>query len=725
MKYLLIWLMFCASLHAQVIERVGQPHIKLTTTTLQPPAGGVIVQSETGVQIRRISDVVEAQAATNLTSSLVGYNDKPASGLTNGYARWSGVNQTGEYVIAFGTTPLGCLYRTSDFKFLSVIQSKFTSTGKVGDQQEIKWSRLPEEPYIIYYMGYSGNYYKQDIRYGISSETRAFNWGSAYEHTSDGDFSADGVWGGMLTIAGGKVGNVKDNFVLPGWTAYRGEVDVSPDARFVKIGINLFKFDDFKTTQVVPLYGTAGSGHGGWAIDWQGNPCYVQQDSRTDYVISTRPDSLVRTNLMRMVEIGGGSYNVGLHVASDKKGVYKGWALLSEYGRNGPFAHEIFFLEVNPVKPPSRIVRLCSMQTKYVSGQYFTEAFASVGDDGCIYWGGNWHASDNLELYRAELPASIKNYLKVASVVTPTPTPVPTATPTPVPTPDESTVRIEAPIAALQRTFASKDNFATMTMYAKTAMTLMAYVGGRAGGEYDQSMIIYAPIDVPEDFELTSATLDLAITYDAGGYIANGKEGIPIRAILDPENKGMWQICYLDETTTKPHMVGASYAFHTQTGTVFDLSGNVRYNSGQRWSSLPSTGLFPTTGDLFSVLDPITSDTVRFNLPTAPNRHVLINVTPLVSKWLNGLPNRGFYIDPTNMLNPASSASNVRTVKAGVRPQSYSVAADRPKFILAGKVKGMTPVPTPTPVPTATPSPIPTPWVIKLESGQKITIESK
>jgi hypothetical protein len=158
-----------------------------------------------------------------------------------------------------------------------------------------------------------------------------------------------------------------------------------------------------------------------------------------------------------MREIG---WAQGMHVGSIKNPALDGWALISTYGPSGgPLTNQLFLLELKPlnkVQHPiyiehdpktqsmtpaerkqtlsaaltawnenwvpqnqrARVWRLGSTATqKYVGGKdvagYYAEAFASINWDGTmVQWGGNWWATDNLELYRIALPRDWHQKLK-------------------------------------------------------------------------------------------------------------------------------------------------------------------------------------------------------------------------------------------------------------------------------------------------------------------------
>ena len=76
-----------------------------------------------------------------------------------------------------------------------------------------------------------------------------------------------------------------------------------------------------------------------------GTEWFVNQNSRTDWIEAFNPLNGETLYLMRM-----GSW-VGVHVASDKRGVAAGWALVSTYGGKTSLSNNVFFVELKSQKP--------------------------------------------------------------------------------------------------------------------------------------------------------------------------------------------------------------------------------------------------------------------------------------------------------------------------------------------------------------------------------------
>ena len=91
-------------------------HPNFATPTLGHPAKGApFIDPDTGHRITRISDVGDVVQLPGVNCGLPWNVDGyPSAGFTNGYARWTNINVTGEYAIAFRTNAHSCLYRLAD-----------------------------------------------------------------------------------------------------------------------------------------------------------------------------------------------------------------------------------------------------------------------------------------------------------------------------------------------------------------------------------------------------------------------------------------------------------------------------------------------------------------------------------------------------------------------------------------------------------------------------------
>jgi hypothetical protein len=178
---------------------------------------------------------------------------------------------------------------------------------------------------------------------------------------------------------------------------------------------------------------------------------------------------------------------------------------------------------------------------------------------------------------------------------------------------------------------------------------------------------------------------------------------------------GLWQPAAKDAAGK---WFGASWAFHDSTS----------YQSGRKWSSLPTKAVWGRVGDLSTVLESITSETVRINFPVSPGV-ASADITAIVRRWAEGeLPNRGVYLDVSHLQNPVANATT-RTVRVGVRGHLWSVEAERPRIVIEWEADGVgpepSPTPTPEPTPTPSPTPEPTPQVITLRPGQEIVVRAE
>lgn len=415
---------------AAVIELPGGPHMTFRQQTIEPDRGESFAQYETSVTIERLTDV--SLTTSPLSGNPSHWNGLPACGLTNGYSRWQNVNTTEEYALAFMITPGAYLIDLKTLKPLGMITSK--ALGKIGDAHELNWSKRKDEPTTIYYCG-GANIYKQDVLRGPGSELLCGSLGSVFYHTGDGDISADGRYKAVATTDKKVVCfDLIQNKLLPGYGIDDTVgVDVSPDGLWVRGAAKYYKMADFIAGTTGALSFPGPGGHGAFVQAADGHSVFVQQNSATDWLVEFDPATRSTINLMRMPEIGSGNFGVGVHVAGDRMMTSNGWALVSVYQTGGAFAANIFWIEL---AAPHRIIRLCDCQHSYINKQYFTEMWASLWPSSRkASWGGNWHATDNLELYSASFPDEVMAL--VGGVPDPTPTPTGTPTPTPVfsPTP--------------------------------------------------------------------------------------------------------------------------------------------------------------------------------------------------------------------------------------------------------------------------------------------------
>lgn len=663
-------LLFSAA-HAAVISEPanGTSFQRLYRFTGDPIAARTAtVQPETGVVIRRITDAealkVQFPDVRIATSTIT-------LGIHNGYSRFENVHPTGKGFLAYGTTPYSILYDQA-LTPLKVMRSAHTGTGKIGDLEEGKWNPADGK----FYYCYDNKEWRQDWA-GV--EELVFTYPAYYRHTSDGSFSDDGRLLAMSLTNGTVVviDVVSKALVRTFYFASPNGVDISPSGKFCKIDNYFYRISDGGFVRKIQ------AGHGGWAIDKQGRELFVSQNSSCGWIAGYYPETDEFLWLQRMPGEQGGPIVAGMHAASDKRGYFKGWALISMYGGGASLADNVYFLELKSQKTrgtlhPSyggslaawnaatvapedmpRIVRLACMQNTWVNNSgysYFTEAFASVGVDKRIYWGANWNGKDNLELFRGELPADI------LAVVASEPEPTPTPTPTPIP------IRLTIP-AYQNRIFTSNDSGAANTVLYSGPGEIIEYNTHQNGGEFDTGVLL--TWDLPTSITVTSATLNFISTYALGRYQVNGHEGIPIREVTT--------------ATQRAYKVGTTW-----------YGSGWRYGRQQpnwAWSKLPSKAFYPKwPGDLSTVLES-TATAVRFNCPLSPNKPVAVDFSRLVTA-------HGAYIDPSYIAEPAYLPGVKRIFQCGIKT---------PSITIDGTVAEPTPTPTPSPTPTETPTPTPSP----------------
>lgn len=392
----------------------------------RPARTAAWVQPESGVHLRRITDTTEYKALWP-DVQFVTVTTNTTYGMTNGYSRFECLSPYGDFLLGFGTTPYAVIHDAKTLTPMRVIRSVFTSSKKVGDAEELKWNPFDNQ---LYYVTRNIELKQQPE---LFIETGAWNWPTTayYRHTSDGSFSNDGR---LLAMAfNDKTVRVWDN--VAGTTVAKvaypspNGVDVSPSGRVLKIDNRFYRMRDGS------LIRTIQAGHGGWAIDADGREVFVSQHNSAGWIAGYYPDDDSFIWIQRMPGEDKTLSCAGMHCASDKRGYFKGWALISIYGGGSPLSDNVYFLEIKSQKKPGimhpsyggtlaawnaggvaaedipRVVRVASMQNKWAG--YFSEGFASVGVDKAIYCGANWNGTDNLELYRLELTPQILDALGV------------------------------------------------------------------------------------------------------------------------------------------------------------------------------------------------------------------------------------------------------------------------------------------------------------------------
>ena len=221
-------------------------------------------------------------------------------------------------------------------------------------------------------------------------------------------------------------------------------IDISPTGQWLAIlphgtvpgdlvNINrLYKISDLAAGDISkPVYvdscyynSVRSIGHNGWAYDKNGDEVLVYQDNRDDWMKAFNPDTGQSYIIFK-----GGTHTTtydGQHIAAIKNPGSNGWFLMSTYGGSGWTKNQLLMFEVksltytedannctgmggpNPVYVPQsdypRVWRIGASENRY-TGSYDTEGFASINMlNNKIYVGANWNSTDNLEVYRIELP---------------------------------------------------------------------------------------------------------------------------------------------------------------------------------------------------------------------------------------------------------------------------------------------------------------------------------
>lgn len=741
-------------------ETAKGSHITLGNLTSQPAAGSSVIQLETGVTIRRITDV--ALIKTSLSASFQNWDGHTTTGLTNGYSRFPCVSLDGKYAIAFGTTPLGVLIDLSNVKPLGLIQSAKDSTGKLGDLQETKWSGDVNVPHLIGYCE-GHTYWRQDptlapsFSKALPNELTYGDFGAPIMGTSDGDWDNSGqrIAEKVALSTDGKVYGVRalNNGKLMPWTILGAGVpnqypamsvngvDISPSGQFVKVDNYFF---DFETGAYLRHNAP---GHGGWAIGKAGSEWFVNQNTETDWIEAFSPATGETLQLMRM-----GSWS-GIHVASDKRGVMPGWALISVYKTTeaDPLANDVFALELKSQKPgmvhpnyykatlaetaaaylkrwnntnePVQVIRICSLQHLYKANQYFTEGWAEICADGHIYWGGNWNGTDNLELYRAELPTELRAYLGIkplggTPVILPTPTKIELFAGASLPEYGIDSYPIGPDGVQQNYIYCSNSgqgvntraNYCPITKLRTDAYTFNGKIYTRQtfidAGAFDAAQILYWNLSkLPKGLIIKRAYLLLWGTdpRTEGGNLPTGKEQIPIKIITNPLNwPTIWTAAPPTVGTAESTHLGASWVYWNNDGSTNVIPpitfGKTKW--GFPKGCAPYSGIdvnAPTIarwgtgigryGNLSTVLQTIPNNPlISFN-PDKKTGSQSDDITSTVQSWISGAtPNFGLCLDTNNALasEPIPVAPNINPsslVHVGIMT-NYQDISTRPRLVI-------------------------------------------
>ncbi|MEN6625149.1 MAG: hypothetical protein ABFD69_02855 [Candidatus Sumerlaeia bacterium] len=397
-----------------VVERSGGEHRRIAPTTGTLPAHMEARPADaTRIPVRRMTDIAQFPWARK-------WDGNPLLGLTNGYSKYSCVNVTGEYALAYGTqSGISALIRLSDGQFMGWPQIRLADKRKngLGETSAPRWdlSGRPGTELRLVADGLFGSQnfivdldpldnkqfdfvrgkYKIDMdQHGDqSARWRPFNTGLGTIH--------------LLDLESGKIIDTR----LP-----NGGHDISPTGEWLlyyKPRPNRFyRVADLLrgTTETSVEMPTQSHGHDGWAFDRDGHEVYIAMDNKDDWYFAFDPAAGRRTNIIGMAELG---WKTNYHVGRMINPAKKGWFLMATYSTEDPAeswaANQIMMIEIRPAAERPRIWRLGPTYMRYGAAgktkSYFTEAFASLDPTGnFVYWGCNWLGTDNLELYRMELP---------------------------------------------------------------------------------------------------------------------------------------------------------------------------------------------------------------------------------------------------------------------------------------------------------------------------------
>lgn len=423
---------------------------------VMPATGGPV--PERGVTVTRDGLTITRMTDVSISRSKVAqaWTGNPAQGWTNGYSKYSCVNVNGQYAIAYGSAAgMGTVIRLSDLADMGGIITGWdgASTG-IGETNGARWDlsgRPGTETRIWLDSAYA------DLTRAIGGDW--LGWFDALSREKALVYRAPGQVVNMDHHAGqsgdyrafietspeGKrlrIANLATSTVLPVVLPAAGH-DLSPSGAWLYLDAGrpgkFYRMADLEvgTTEPAAVSPTTSHGHDGWA--WLGGrEVYVSQDNTNDWFFAFNPSTNERIDIWHMSETG---WAINSHFATTPSSL-DGWTLWSTYSdADGWAANQLMLIEIAPASARPRILRLGSTENVWLGGQrgdktggYFTEAFASVDPQGAaVYWGANWMGSDNLELYRLELP---DGWRSVNPGPTPTPLPSPTPEPTPVSTPE-------------------------------------------------------------------------------------------------------------------------------------------------------------------------------------------------------------------------------------------------------------------------------------------------
>ncbi len=386
-----------------------------------PEAGQPFIIQQTGVQVTRITDMSDA--------------DGFSSGYTNGYARWSPLNMTGEYLTAFASSGGAAIYRLSDRSVVTTLN--------VGESNELHWdsSGAPGTDTRLYYRTgaqlrslevLSG---QDDLVHDFTQEypqaTQVLNgvegapsydmryWAFQICQGMTGGGQCTGlldvlVYDKQLDQIAGRLSDNHASFPTPNF------VDMSPSGERIVVGTCAGDPAPFNGPYAWtrdftdPVRLSTNCTHSGWAWGNDGAELYINFDScgdnndeitfTCDYIMAvdvTDPQGWEnRLPILYQADLGwGGSTHMGRFYDP----AVRGWFFLSTYGDGADWSRgQLMMVELKNASENPRLLRISPTLNTYED--YWSEAFASLDFTGTrIYWGGNWMGQAELEVYQAEL----------------------------------------------------------------------------------------------------------------------------------------------------------------------------------------------------------------------------------------------------------------------------------------------------------------------------------
>lgn len=398
-----------------VIEHAGdKTHMCIAPTTATAPAHmQVRLADVTGIPIRRVTEIRDFPWARK-------WDGNPLLGLTNGYSKFSCVNSGGEYALAYGTqSGISALIRLSDGKFMGwpKIKLKDGRFNGVGESNAPRWD-LSGRPGTGLRLIADGTWETQDFIVDLDplKNTQKDIVRGQYMINMDPHGDQSARWRPFsVPKQHVMLFDLEANKIIDTGLPSGGH-DMSPDGEWLlyykQIPHRFYRTADLLrgTTDTFAEVPTKSHGHDGWAFDRDGNQVFVAMDNTNDWYFAFNPATKKRTDIVHMGELG---WKTNYHLARMINPAKKGWMLMATYSTEDAAAswaaNQIMMIEIKPASERPRIWRLGPTYMRYrgnkKSSEYFTEGFASLDPTGNdVYWGSNWLGTDNLELYRMELP---------------------------------------------------------------------------------------------------------------------------------------------------------------------------------------------------------------------------------------------------------------------------------------------------------------------------------